>query len=105
MKPFESAILLINIVNGLLITYGDLMIDYKTSIMLFRPTFLIWLFLLLFSVNMAGWSRSGVNNVLIFELDPRNRLTFWHMGTVGSSFGLVWSICLLIYLLISLVRH
>ena len=69
--------------------------------MLFRPTFLIWLFLLLFSVNMVGWSFAGVNNVLIFELDPRDRLTFWHMATVASSFGMVWSICLLLYFILS----
>ena len=92
-----AAIILLNTVNGLLIAYGQLNVDYMNTILLFRPTFLIWLFLLLFSVNMAGWSYAGVNNVLIFELDPRNRLTFWHMATVASSFGVVWSICLLIY--------
>lgn len=27
-------------------------------------------------MNMYGWAAAGVNHVLIFEIDPRNHLTY-----------------------------
>ena len=50
---------------------------------------------------MYGWSLGGVNNVLIFELNPRDRLTFWHMATLATSFGVIWFLNLIIFLLLS----
>lgn len=32
-------------------------------------------FLFLMGINVYGWRSSGVNHVLIFELDPRNHLS------------------------------
>lgn len=29
-----------------------------------------------FAINTFGWRNAGINNVLIFEFDPRNYLTF-----------------------------
>ena len=57
--------------------------------------------MLLFSINMFGWSNSGVNNVLIFELNPRDRLTYWHIAFVATSIGFVWCTGLITYLIIS----
>ena len=68
--------------------------------MLNRPTLFIWVFLFLFSLNMFGWSLGGVNNVLIFELNPRDRLTCWHMATLATSFGVIWSLNLIIFLIL-----
>ena len=89
------------VISGLIIAYGDLNIDYSMTINLFRPTLFIWVFLLLFSINMYGWSQGGVNNVLIFGLNPRDRLTYWHIALVATSFGVVWCCGLLTYLIIS----
>ena len=50
---------------------------------------------------MYGWSQGGVNNVLIFGLNPRDRLTYWHIALVATTFGVVWCSGLLTYLIIS----
>jgi len=42
---------------------------------MYRGMFLVILFILLLGINTYGWRSSGVNHVLIFELDPRNHLS------------------------------
>ena len=74
--------------------------DYATMINLFRPILFIWVFLLLFSMNMYGWSQGGVNNVLIFGLNPRDRLTYWHIALTATSIGVFWCFGLLTFLII-----
>ena len=44
------------------------------------------------AVNTYGWRRSGVNHVLIFELDPRDHLSEQHIIEVASVFSVLWSI-------------
>ena len=48
--------------------------EVVTAIKLYRPGFLIWLFMLFIGVNIWGWRTAGVNHVLIFEIDPREHL-------------------------------
>ena len=50
---------------------------------------------------MYGWSEGGVNYVLIFGLNPRDRLTYWHIALVGTTLGVFWCSGLLTYLIIS----
>lgn len=38
-----------------------------------------------FAVNTFGWRRAGVNNVLIFEFDPRNYLNFVELFAVSNN--------------------
>ena len=38
-----------------------------------------------FAINTFGWRRSGVNNVLIFEFDPRNYLNFVQLFEVSRT--------------------
>lgn len=47
---------------------------------------------------MYGWRSSGVNHVLIFELDPRNHLSEQHLMELAAIFGVVWAISLLSFL-------
>ena len=51
----------------------------------FRGGFFITLWFVGFALNTYGWRRSGVNQVLIFDFDPRNYLNFIQMFEVGSS--------------------
>lgn len=44
-------------------------------IRLYRGPAILSLFVLLLGANTYGWRTSGVNHVLIFELDPRNHFT------------------------------
>ena len=50
---------------------------------------------------MYGWSEGGVNSVLIFGLNPRDRLTYWHIALVATTIGVFWCTALLTYLLMS----
>lgn len=53
--------------------------DWRIVFRLYRGTLLIILFMFLIGVNVYGWRTSGVNHVLIFELDPRNHLSEQHL--------------------------
>ncbi|CBY13913.1 unnamed protein product [Oikopleura dioica] len=75
--------------------------NLPTIILLFRPTLLIAIFIIFFSMNMYGWANAGVNSVLIFELNPRDRLSAVQMACIGFGFLALWLVFLFIYLLLS----
>ena len=50
-------------------------LDWLPALRMYRGVFLVILFIFLLGVNTYGWRSSGVNHVLIFELDPRHHLT------------------------------
>lgn len=72
--------------------------DWPVVIRLFRGPLLIILFIFLIGINVYGWGSSGVNHVLIFELDPRNHLSYQHLMEVSSILGVVWTLHLLLFL-------
>jgi len=49
-------------------------VDWHAALRMYRGMFLVILFIFLLGINTYGWRSSGVNHVLIFELDPRNHL-------------------------------
>ncbi|KAH8034532.1 hypothetical protein HPB51_025451 [Rhipicephalus microplus] len=62
--------------------------DWRIVFRLYRGTLLIILFMFLIGVNVYGWRTSGVNHVLIFELDPRNHLSEQHLMEVSGTITL-----------------
>lgn len=72
--------------------------DWRIASRLFRGPLLVIEFLFLWGVNVYGWRSSGVNHVLIFELDPRNHLSEQHLMEMASIFGVIWTICVLCFL-------
>lgn len=52
----------------------------------------------LWGINIYGWRSSGVNHVLIFELDPRNHLSEQHVIEMAAVFGVIWSLSVLSFL-------
>ncbi|MEE6505257.1 hypothetical protein FKM82_005478 [Ascaphus truei] len=46
---------------------------------LYRGGFLIIEFIFLLGINNYGWRKAGVNHILIFELDPRDNLSYLHL--------------------------
>lgn len=72
--------------------------DWRTAFRLYRGPFLVIEFLFLWGVNVYGWRSSGVNHVLIFELDPRNHLSEQHIMEMASIFGVVWALSVLCFL-------
>lgn len=65
---------------------------------LYRGPLNIIIFLFLIGVNVYGWRSSGVNHVLIFELDPRNHLSEQHLMELAAVLGVIWTMSLLSFL-------
>lgn len=70
-----------------------------TTIKLFRPGFLLCLFMLFIGINIWGWRTAGVNHVLIFEIDPREHLSHQHILEIAAwlTLLLLFSILCFIY--------
>jgi xenotropic and polytropic retrovirus receptor 1 len=69
--------------------------DWLIIFQLYRGPLLLIEFIFLMGVNVYGWRSSGVNHVLIFELDPRHHLSEQHLMELAAIFGVVWALSLL----------
>ena len=58
--------------------------DWEPALRMYRGVFLVILCTFLLGINTYGWRSSGVNHVLIFELDPRDHLTHQQLLEVCS---------------------
>ncbi|XP_073976899.1 solute carrier family 53 member 1-like isoform X1 [Rhodnius prolixus] len=72
--------------------------DWKVPLRLFRCPLLLVEFIFLMGVNVYGWRSSGVNHVLIFELDPRNHLSEQHIMEMAAIFGVIWALSVLCFI-------
>jgi len=72
--------------------------DWRVVVRLYRGPLLIIFFLSLMGINVYGWRSSGVNHVLIFELDPRSHLSEQHLMELAAVFGVVWTTSVLTFL-------
>ncbi|GFS97135.1 xenotropic and polytropic retrovirus receptor 1 homolog [Trichonephila clavipes] len=63
--------------------------NWRIAVRLYRGSLLIILFLFLIGINVYGWRTSGVNHVLIFELDPRNHLSEQHLMEVSVLISII----------------
>ncbi|CAI5443980.1 unnamed protein product [Caenorhabditis angaria] len=68
------------------------------AVRLFRGPLLVFFSLFLCGINMAGWAGAGVNHVLIFEVDPRNHLSYQTLMQIASFLIMLWSLSVLAYL-------
>ncbi|XP_030647637.1 xenotropic and polytropic retrovirus receptor 1, partial [Chanos chanos] len=64
--------------------------DLWPLLKLYRGSFLLIEFLLLMGVDMYYWRKSGVNHVLIFELDPRDHLLYHNVLEVAGGLAVCW---------------
>lgn len=62
-----------------------------------RVGFIVTIWFYAFAINTYGWRRGGVNNVLIFEFDPRNFLNFVQLFEVASLLGVFLFIGLFLF--------
>ncbi|KAG8192346.1 hypothetical protein JTE90_002166 [Oedothorax gibbosus] len=72
--------------------------NWRIAVRLYRGSLLIILFLFLIGINVYGWRTSGVNHVLIFELDPRNHLSEQHLMEIAAISSVMWSLSVLAFL-------
>ena len=71
---------------------------FDVIVRLYRGPLLFILFLFLMGINVYGWRSSGVNHVLIFELDPRNHLSEQDLFELATTFGVLWTMSILCFL-------
>ncbi|XP_075435640.1 solute carrier family 53 member 1-like [Ascaphus truei] len=62
---------------------------------LYRGGFLIIEFIFLLGINNYGWRKAGVNHILIFELDPRDNLSYLHLFELAGFLGVTWCVSVL----------
>ncbi|XP_050300650.1 xenotropic and polytropic retrovirus receptor 1 [Anthonomus grandis grandis] len=72
--------------------------NLKIAFRMYRGPLLLIEFIFLIGVNIYGWRSSGVNHVLIFELDPRNHLSEQHLMELAAIFGVIWALSILSFL-------
>lgn len=58
--------------------------EFQIAIRIYRGVFLFVLVTFLLAVNTWGWRKAGVNHVLIFELDPRDHLSYQQLLEVTA---------------------
>ncbi|XP_072934324.1 solute carrier family 53 member 1 isoform X2 [Epargyreus clarus] len=90
-------VLLISVVLSALFHEGGTD-NFKTAFRLYRGPFLLVEFIFLIGINVYGWRSSGVNHVLIFELDPRKHLSEQHLMELAAIFGVVWALSILSFI-------
>ena len=65
---------------------------------IYRGLFLVVLFVGLLGANVYGWSKYGVNHVLIFGIDPRKHISYPDLLEVAFALGTLWCISILFFL-------
>jgi len=72
---------------------------WRQALFLYRSSFLILLHIILVGINVYGWSASGVNHVLIFEIDPRKHLTYQQFLEIGTFLFIFWFLSFVAFIL------
>uniref|UniRef100_A0A6B2G3N1 Xenotropic and polytropic retrovirus receptor 1 homolog (Trinotate prediction) n=1 Tax=Myxobolus squamalis TaxID=59785 RepID=A0A6B2G3N1_MYXSQ len=66
--------------------------------MMLAGQLMVILYVVGFGINLFGWSRSSVNHVLVFEIDPRNHINFIQCFLVGFVMLAIWFSSVLAYI-------
>ena len=74
-------------------------VNWRAGLHLYRSSFLILIYFLFFGLNVYGWSKSGVNHVLIFEMDPRKHLTYQNILEIGTFLMVIWCLSFNLFLI------
>ncbi|KAL5011684.1 hypothetical protein ScPMuIL_010235 [Solemya velum] len=78
--------------------YSEHTQSWEPALRMYRGMFLIILDIFLLGINTYGWRSSGVNHVLIFEIDPRHHLSHQQLLELATSLSVLWSLSVLGYL-------
>lgn len=72
--------------------------DWRTVFRLYRSPLVLIIFLFQMGISIIIWKHYKINHVLIFELNPRNNLSFEHFLELASLLGILWCLSVLIFL-------
>ncbi|XP_039267129.2 xenotropic and polytropic retrovirus receptor 1 homolog [Styela clava] len=82
-------IFVVGIISAIIL---EVKVDPWLALDLYRPGLVLFLFLFFIGINTWGWRSAGVNHVLIFEIDPRNHLSHYHLFELAALAGILWAI-------------
>lgn len=71
---------------------------WEPALRMYRGMFIVILDIFLLGINTYGWRSSGVNHVLIFEIDPRRHLTHQQLMELACLLAVFWCFSVLLYL-------
>jgi hypothetical protein len=74
-------------------------LNWRAGLHLYRCSFFIIIHIIFFGLNVYGWSKSGVNHVLIFEIDPRKHLTYQKFLEIGTFLMVIWFVSLNLFII------
>ncbi|CAF4521537.1 unnamed protein product, partial [Rotaria socialis] len=77
------------------------LLAWRPALHLYRSSFLVILHIIFVGINIYGWSHSGVNHVLIFEIDPRNHLTYQRLLEIGTFLMVLWFLSFIAFIISS----
>ena len=72
--------------------------SWSAYVTIYRGMFLVIFLTGLLGVNTFGWRKYGVNHVLIFELDPRDHISFHELLEVAFFLATVWCMSVILFL-------
>lgn len=72
--------------------------EFDIAIRIYRGIFLFVLVTFLLALNTYGWRKAGVNHVLIFELDPRDHLSYQQLLEVALLLAVLWALSLVVFM-------
>ncbi|CAF1044151.1 unnamed protein product [Adineta steineri] len=72
---------------------------WREALHLYRSSFLIILQITLAGINVYGWSSAGVNHILIFEIDPREHLTYQQLLEIGTYLCVLWCLSFITFII------
>ena len=98
MLGCSSVLLLAMLVSAIYVIPRYELEHWRVAYSAFRPTFMLTLFMFFYAINTKAWVHYGVNHVLIFEYNPRNRLSVFQVLQVSSIGLLIWSAAGVLYL-------
>ena len=84
---------------------SELPFDWKIALKLYRGLFLIITHVFFIGLNTYGWSSSGVNHVLIFEIDPRNHLVYQELLEVSNTKKNLANMNFIIFIFLNRLAH
>ncbi len=74
---------------------------WREALHLYRSPFLVIFLTILVSIDVYGWSASGVNHILIFRIDPRHHLTYQQLLEMGTCLSVFWFLSFIAFVVTS----
>ncbi|KII67263.1 Xenotropic and polytropic retrovirus receptor 1 [Thelohanellus kitauei] len=91
---FSSACLVVLAAIIITCVYRSFEQLYEPELLIISSQFMLIFFIIGYGINLYFWKRCAVNHVLIFEINPRDNITFVQCLEAGFFLLFLWHICL-----------